>query len=285
MAGTYVTLRQRQLARRLRELRHGSGMTVEQVAEKMLCSPAKISRMETGQRGVSLRDVRELCRIYGIANQDLATQLMTLAKEARQPGFKQEWGELSDALATFVDLESSAVAVSEFQTAYVPSLLQTEEYARALIRGMLPRIAADVLEHRVEVRMKRKARLREPDSPRYWALLDEAALLRRVGGAATMHAQMQAVLEAAQLPNVTVQVIPFDVGAYMCADNPFVYFEIGDPTMPAVVYIELLGRAEYLEKQEDLAGYREAVDRLRAAALNPQASLDLIADVSARYQV
>ncbi|MEU8177553.1 helix-turn-helix transcriptional regulator [Microbispora hainanensis] len=283
MPGTYLTLRQRQLARHLRELRHAAEMTVEQVAQELLCSPAKISRMETGQRGVSLRDVRDLCRIYGISDEAVVARLMTLAREARQPGFKQEWGKVSDSLSTHIDLESAAKSISEFQTAYIPSLLQTEDYARALIRRMLPRISPETLDRRVEARIKRQERLTEPEPPRYWAFIDEAALHRVVGGAKTMHAQLERVAEAADLPNVTVQVIPFSVGAYMCADNPFVFFDIGDPTTPAVVYVELLIRGEYLEKAEEIAGYREAVDRIRAVGLDPQASVDRIAEVSRTY--
>ncbi|MFI7030714.1 helix-turn-helix domain-containing protein [Microbispora rosea] len=283
MPGTYLTLRQRQLARHLRELRHAAEMTVEQVAQELLCSPAKISRMETGQRGVSLRDVRDLCRIYGISDEAVVAKLMTLAREARQPGFKQEWGKFSDSLSTHIDLESAAKSISEFQTAYIPSLLQTEDYARALIRRMLPRISPETLDRRVEARVKRQKRLTEPEPPRYWAFIDEAALHRVVGGAKTMRAQLERVVEAADLPNVTVQVIPFSVGAYMCADNPFVFFDIGDPTTPAVVYVELLIRGEYLEKAEEIAGYREAVDRIRAVGLDPQASADRIAEASRAY--
>jgi len=258
-------------------------MTVEQVAQELLCSPAKISRMETGQRGVSLRDVRDLCRIYGISDEAVVAKLMTLAREARQPGFKQEWGKFSDSLSTHIDLESAAKSISEFQTAYIPSLLQTEDYARALIRRMLPRISPETLDRRVEARIRRQERLTEPEPPRYWAFIDEAALHRVVGGTKTMRAQLERVAEAADLPNVTVQVIPFSVGAYMCADNPFVFFDIGDPTTPAVVYVELLIRGEYLEKAEEIAGYREAVDRIRAVGLDPQASVDRIVEVSRTY--
>ncbi|MBP2705151.1 helix-turn-helix domain-containing protein [Microbispora sp. RL4-1S] len=283
MAGTNLTLRRRQLAGRLRQMRRASGMTVEQVAQRLLCSPAKISRMETGQRGVSLRDVRDLCQIYGVPDERVVAELMTLARESRQPGLKQEWGELNDALYTYVDLEAAAVSVVEFQTAYVPALLQTADYARALVRGMLPRIRPEVLDQRVDIRIQRQLRLTEPEPLRYWAFIDEAALRRRVGSVKIMKAQLDHLLEVADLPNVTVQVVPFDVGAYMSSDNPFVFFTIGDPTMPEVVYLESLERAEYLEKESELASYREAVDRIRAAALHPEASLELVQEVNQEY--
>ena len=252
-------------------------MTAEEVATQMLCSPTKVSRMETGQRGVSLSDVRELCRIYGISGQPLAAQLMALAKEARQPGYRQEWSDFSPSLDTHVDLETSARLICEFQPAYIPSLLQTEDYARTLIRQVLPRITPTTLEQRLHARMERQKRLTEPDPPRYWALVDEAVLLRTVGSDEIMRAQLEHLLEMAELSHVTVQIIPFTVGAYMCLDNPFVFFDLGEPMMPAAVYVELAVRGEYLEKPDEVSTYREAVDRIRASGLDPQASKNRIA--------
>ncbi|GAA0367145.1 helix-turn-helix transcriptional regulator [Microbispora corallina] len=277
MAGTNVTLRRRQLANRLREMRHGSGMTVEQVAERLLCSPAKISRIETAQRGVSQRDVRDLCGIYGVTDESVLNQLMTWAREAREPGLRQQWGDLGDdAIYTYADLESAAVAITEFQTAYVPGLLQTEDYARALIAGMLPRIGDDYRERRVEARMQRQRLLHRSDPPRYWTFVDEAVLHRQIGGTKVLREQLAKVVELAHLPHVTVQVIPYSAGAYMGADSPFVLFEIGDRTVPLVVHLELLTRSEYLEKPDEVAGYREAIDHLRATALSPQESMNRI---------
>ncbi|MEN3536080.1 helix-turn-helix transcriptional regulator [Microbispora sp. ZYX-F-249] len=276
MARTNPTLRRRQLASRLREMRRSSGMTVEQVAQELLCSPAKISRMETGQRGASQRDVRDLCRIYGVTGERTISELMTLAREARMPGLRQEYGDLGGNLNTYLDFEDAAAKIYEFQTAFIPSLLQTEEYARALIRGMRPLISSEMLDRRVDARIKRQGKLLESEPPTYWALMDEAALLRRVGTAETMRAQLDRVLELADLPHVTVQVIPFRGGAYMCSDNPFVFLQTRDPTAPRVVYLELLTRGEYLEKPEELTVYEEALDRIRAAALSPQESTDRI---------
>jgi len=252
-------------------------MTVEQVAQELLCSPAKISRMETGQRGVNQRDVRDLCRIYGVTDDRTVSELMALAREARMPGLRQEYGDLGGNLNTYLDFEDAATSISEFQTAFIPSLLQTEDYARALIRGMRPLISPEMLDRRVDARIKRQSRLMASDPPTYWALMDEAALLRRVGNAETMRAQLDRVLELGDLPRVTVQVIPFRGGAYMCSDNPFVFLRTRDPTAPRVVYLELLTRGEYLEKPEELAVYEEAIDRIRAAALSPGESLERIA--------
>ncbi|WP_182909277.1 helix-turn-helix transcriptional regulator [Microbispora sp. H13382] len=284
MAGTNLTLRRRQLASRLRELRHASGMTVEQVAQELLCSPAKISRIETAQRSASLRDVRDLCRLYNVTDENVVSQLMALARESRQPGLKQEWGDLGDdAIYTYMDLESAAASITEFQIAHIPGLLQTEDYARALVGRMLPRIHPDVLERRVEARMKRQQLLSGATPPRYWTFIDEAVLHRRVGGTTVMRQQLEKVLELARSRRVIVQVIPFEAGAYMGAGSPFVFFEIADKTMPNVVHLELLTHSEYLEKSEELGTYREAVDQIRAVALSPDDSLERIAEACQKY--
>ncbi|MEV4326650.1 helix-turn-helix transcriptional regulator [Microbispora rosea] len=280
MAGTIMTLRRRQLASRLRELRQEAGITVERAAEELLCSPAKISRMETGQRGASPRDVRDLCRIYGVSDEKLIAQLMTLARESRQPGLRQEWGDLGDdTLYMYMDLEAAAYSIIELQITFLPALFQTEEYAEALIRGLLPQIEPEVLKRRVEARLKRQERLRQGLLPRYWAFIDEAALRRVVGDAEIMAAQLDHLLEMAQAPHVTAQVIPFDVGPYMCADSPFVQFKIKNPALPEVVYRESLDRVEYLQKESELEIYREAIDSIRAIAMSPNESLRRIAQM------
>jgi hypothetical protein len=239
-----------------------------------MVSAAKISRLETGQRGVSLRDVRDLCRIYGVTDQGQIDALMALAREAKEPGLRHQLGDLGDdAVYPYVELEASASHITEFQCCFLPGLLQTEEYARALIRGMLPRVSEGVLMNRVEARMKRKELLRREDPPHYWTLIDEAALHRRVGDAQVMRRQLLDVVKIAEQSNVVVQVIPFSVGAYMGLDNSFAFLEIPDPSTPAVVFIEGLTTMDYVEKPTNLAPYREAIDYLRAAALHPQESV------------
>ncbi|GGS61148.1 transcriptional regulator [Planobispora rosea] len=285
MAETNATLRRRQLAGKLRELRKAAGLTVEQAAQELLCSPPKISRIETAQRSASQRDVRDLLRIYGVTDQELINRLMTLAREVRQPGLKHQYGDLGDdALYTYMDFESAASSITEFQTAYFPGLLQTEDYARALIQGLLPRMTPDVLERRVTARVKRQQLLSRESPPRYWTFIDEAVLHREVGGAQVMRAQLERVLETAQAPHVTLQVIPFHVGAYMGAGDPFVYFEIPDDRLPAVVHLEILTGNEWLEKPSELSVFREAIDQIRAAALDPRASLRRIAEMMQIYK-
>ncbi|OPG05088.1 helix-turn-helix transcriptional regulator [Microbispora sp. GKU 823] len=280
MVSSNPTLRRRRLAGTLRELRLARGMTIEEVANELMVSIAKISRLETGQRGASLRDVRDLCRIYQVTDEAQIEALMTLAREAKEPGLRQELGNLGDEAAyPYVELESGASRITEFQCCFLPGLLQTEDYARALIRGMLPRIEDNILNSRVLARMKRKELLRRQDAPHYWTLIDEAALHRNVGGVQVMRQQLLDIIEVARRPNVVVQVIPFSVGAYMGLDNSFAFLEIPDPSTPAVVFIEGLTTMEYLEKPSQLVPYKETIDYLRAAALHPQESVARIARI------
>jgi transcriptional regulator with XRE-family HTH domain len=257
------TLRQRQ-----RELRHEAGMSIADVAEHLLCSPAKISRIETSQRRASLRDVRDLCNLYGVSNQ---TELMALAKDARQQGWWQETEDVD--FRPLLGLESEAIAISEYETTTIPGLLQTEEYARAVIRGFLPRIDADVLEERVEIRMKRQGILQKARPPRYWVLLDESALHRHVGGARVMAQQLAQLRELAELPHVTIQVVPFTVGAHMGFDSAFMILEFDEAAgVPDTVYMDTLAGQIFQEKPQQVDQFREVLNHLRADALGPQDS-------------
>ncbi|NRQ31954.1 helix-turn-helix domain-containing protein [Nonomuraea sp. NN258] len=268
------TLRQRQLAGRLRDLRHEAGLTVAEVAAQLLCSAAKISRIETGQRRASLRDVRDLCNLYGVADH---TKLMTLAREARQQGWWQETEDVD--FRPLVGMETEAVAISEYETTTIPGLLQSEDYARAVIRGFLPGIATNVLEERVSVRMKRQQILESTSPPRYWVLLDESALHRHIGGPAVMAAQLKRLREMAEAPRVTIQVIPFTVGAHMGFDSAFMLLEFDHNVgLPDTVYMDTLAGQLFLEKPRHLNRYREILNHLRATALSPSDSANLIGD-------
>ncbi len=178
MPGASPTVRQRELGQRLRELRHGLGLTVEDVAGQLLCSATKISRIETGTRRASLRDVRDLCRIYGVTDEAAAASLMDLARQAREPGWWTQYDDLH--LSPYIGLEQEATAITYFSMYFVPGLLQTEEYARAIIKGMAPKIEQKIFEQRVEARLRRQQLLEQENPPRVRALLDEAVLHRQV---------------------------------------------------------------------------------------------------------
>ncbi len=269
MADVSPTIRQRELGIRLREFRTAKGLTVEDAARQLLCSPTKISRAETGARRPTLRDVRDLCQIYGV-DPDTSGELMELAREARKPGW---WTRYNDPrIAPLAGLEQAATAITCFGMYVVPALLQTEEYARALIKGIAPGIDPDTLSQRVEARMIRQKRLYQPKPPRYRALLDEAVLHRRVGGTAVMRAQLEKMLSLMREERAAVQLIPYEAGAYPAMESNFDYLEFGGSKLPGLVFVEGLVSDQYLERPDELDRYRAALGYLRAVALNPRDS-------------
>jgi len=275
------TVRQRELGIRLRELRTGLGLTVEQVGAELLCSATKISRIETAARRASLRDVRDLCRVYGV---DDPAPLMELARQAREPGWWSHYDDLGPHANPYIGLEQEAVAVTCYGMYYVPALLQTGDYARALIRGIERKIDPRVLNDRVEARLLRQRRLDAPNPPRYRALADEGVLRRQVGGSAVMRAQLSKILTWTTLDRGSIQVIPFSAGAHASTDSNFELLEFGDNTRQApVVFVEGLVTNQILERPADIARYREAIEYLRDSALNTADSAALIAAIRDEY--
>jgi transcriptional regulator with XRE-family HTH domain len=248
-------------------------MTVEEVADKLLCSATKISRLETGARRPSLRDVRDLCGLYDV-DEAVSAEFMALAREAREQGWWTQYNDLK--LDPYIGLEQDAVAITNYTMFYIPALLQTEGYARAIIKAIAPKIHPDIHQQRVEVRLRRQQRLQQDNRPRYRVLLDEAVLYHRVGGPAIMAAQLDKVLEAAREGLVTVQIVPFDA-VHASQDSNFVLleFEEGSNLNP-VVFIESLITNQYLERRDEILRYREAIESLRDSALSPRDSLNRI---------
>jgi transcriptional regulator with XRE-family HTH domain len=271
------TMRQRELARRLRQLRAAQDLTVEQVAEKLLCSATKISRIETGARRASLRDVRDLYQLYQVGEQD-AAHLMALAKQAREAGWWDQYIDLGSPVGTYLGLEGEATAITYFSTLFIYGLLQTADYARAVIKGINPQIDPTVLEERVDARMRRHKLIEQTNRPRVRVLMDEAVLRRQVGGPAVMAGQLDKIVEAAG-GHITTQVIPFNSGSLASSDSNFTLFEFEEPPMPRVVHVEGLTGYLYLEKAADIERYRESLDHLRDAALSPRDSLILITEI------
>jgi transcriptional regulator with XRE-family HTH domain len=273
VTGTSPTVRQRELGKRLRELRSQHDLTVEDVAEKLLCSATKVSRLETGARRPSLRDVRDLCVLYGVG-ESTSAELMSLARGAREQGWWTQYEDLN--LDPYIGLEQEAAAITCYSMYYMPALLQTEDYARTIIKAIAPRIDSNIHEQRVEVRLRRQQRLEEEDRPRYRVLLDEAALRRRVGTPAIMVAQFDKVLDAMRQNKATVQVIPFDAGEYTAVDAYFVLLEFDDPNLSPVIFIEGLTGNQYIERKVEIARYREAIESMRDSALSTRNSFSLI---------
>lgn len=282
---TSPTVRQRELGKRLRELRLEHGLTVEDVAEKLLCSPTKVSRLETGTRRPSLRDVRDLTGIYGV-DETASAALMDLARGAREQVWWTQYLDLN--LDPYLGLEQDAVAITSFTTYYVPALLQTEAYTKAIISSIAPKMDPDILRQRVEVRMRRQERLEGDRRPRYRALLDEAVLHRTIGGREVMAAQLTKVLEAEKQGRVTFQVVPFEHGAQVAQDSNFILFEFEQgsertSSLSPVVFVEGLTGNQYLEKQVDIDRYREAIEYLRDSALTPRDSIQRVTEMRNTY--
>jgi transcriptional regulator with XRE-family HTH domain len=262
------TVRRRRLASELRALREAARLTCEEVAEHLECSASKISRVETGRVSVSPRDVRDMLDLYGVDAQR-RDSLVQLARESRQKGW---WHAYSDTMqprfATYVGLEDAATEIRTYEINLVPGLLQTEDYARTVIAaGNLTGTREDV-ERRVALRMARQPMLTGASPPQLWAVLDEAVLHRTVGGRGQMRLQLEHLVEAASMPNVAVQVVPFGAGAYPGMGKPFVILAFPEREDPDVVYLEDVASALYLEEVEQIDTYNMLFNHLRATALS-----------------
>jgi hypothetical protein len=272
-------VRRRRLASELRRLREAAGLTIEEVGEKLECSASKISRMETGHVGVNPRDARDVLDLYGLVD-DERESLVQLARQARQKGW---WHAYNDVFTgALVGLESEASSLRAFQALLVPALVQTREYAYATLKGIRPDAADEEVQRHVDGRMARQSLITGTDPPRYWAVMDEAVLHREVGGSAVRKRQLEHLLEMAKLPHVTMQVLPFAAGEHCGLEGPFLILRFDDQADSDVVYVENTISAVYLEKPSDVDRYVLMFDHLRASALPPEASLDLIADLSGR---
>lgn len=280
MAEASPTIRRRELGARLRALRTAAGMTVEDVAARMDVSPTKISRIETAARGVNINDIRVLCDVLGVAQEE-RDGLLALARESRRRSWWQAYG-LPEGLTTYVGLEDAAVAISEYESGTVPSLLQTEAYARAVIEGSLPDLEPEVVEVRVKARLTRQSRVMGEQPVELWAVLDEGALHRTVGGTEVMREQLHTLTARAAMPHITVQVIPFEAGAHPGLNSCFIMLQLAD-TVSDVVYVEGLLGNHYLQSPADLTRYRRVFDQLRAIALSPRESLIRTARIADGY--
>jgi transcriptional regulator with XRE-family HTH domain len=273
-------VRRRELGALLRALRANAELTVEQVAEHLLCSLTKVSRMETGQRGVSLRDVRDLCDLYGVTDPAQREHLMRLAREGRGQAW---WQPFNLPYATYVGLEAEAVSISDYEPTVFPGLVRTPAYARAVHERTMPKPNPGVIDQWIEVRVTRQQVLTQEDPLHLRAIIDEAVLHRIMGGPAVMHEQLDHCIEASDLSNVTIQVLPFSAGAHPAIDSTFIVLELAEP-VPSVVYVEGLVGQIYLERPEDVQRYERIYERLEALSLSPSESVDFMAKLSAIYK-
>jgi transcriptional regulator with XRE-family HTH domain len=273
------TVRRRRLALELRRLREAAKLTCEEVADHLECSASKISRVETGRVSVSPRDVRDMLELYGVPGAQRES-LVQLARDSRQKGW---WHAYSDTMqpqmATYVGLESAASEIRIYEVSLIPGLLQTEDYARAVIRAGMVNSPSEDIERRVSLLMARQPAVVREDPPKVWAVLDEAALRRRVGGSGLMRLQLEHLLAQAALPNVAVQVIPFGGGAHPAMGRPFIILVFPERVDTDVVYLEDLTSALYLEDVAEVDRYNVFFNHLRATALSFDDSAALITSV------
>jgi transcriptional regulator with XRE-family HTH domain len=291
------TVRRRELGALLRSLRQARGMTVEQVAAELLCSPSKVSRMETGSRAATLRDIRDLCDLYDVTDPAERERMSRLATESKQPGWWQSYD--LDYFGTYVGLEQAATGLSYYHSTIVPGLLQTMDYARAMFARALPqeqpresflRETHDQLieytrerrDQLIDVRLRRQQVLTRDPAPDLVVVLDEAVLHRAVGGPTVMGSQLRHLREASAMPNLTLQVIPFGAGAHPAMDNIFTILEFAGAA-PTVVYVEGLMGWLYLEREQEVARYKQVLEHLRGIALSPRATIELMGDIGSRY--
>ncbi|MFF8918795.1 helix-turn-helix domain-containing protein [Streptomyces sp. NPDC015032] len=276
------TVRRRRLGQELRRLRELKGMTAEEVAERLLVSQSKISRLENGRRSISQRDVRDLCGVYEVEDHRIVDSLMQMAKDSRQQGWWHAFGDIP--YSVYIGLETDAESLRVYEPQVVPGLLQTRGYAEALINGALPEAPPSDIDKRVSVRARRQDRITAQEHPlRLWAVIDESALRRMVGGKQVMIEQLERLVELSNLPHVTVQVLPFAMGAHPGINGQYAILEFPDAADSSVVYIEGVTSDLYLEKANDVQRYSVMYEHLRAQALNVEQTRDFISGIAKDY--
>jgi transcriptional regulator with XRE-family HTH domain len=260
------------LGAQLRRLREAKRVSLEEAGNVIRASHSKISRLETGRVGFKDRDIVDLLTYYGVTDEKQRQELRELAVRANSPGW---WHDYADVLPSwfeeYVGLEEAASQIRAYEVQFVPGLLQTEDYARAVI--MLGYSNPKEINRRVNLRMARQAILTRPNPPSLQVVLDEALLRRPIGGTSAMRAQLKHLIEMSQRPNVTVQVVTFQAGGHAAAGGPFSLLRFAEPDMPDVVFLEQLHSAQYLDKPDVVEGYMAVMEELCAGALTPAASV------------
>ena len=265
------------LGTQLRRLREERGISREAAGYEIRSSESKISRMELGRVSFKERDVADLLTLYGLTDEEERTALLTLARDANTPGW---WHRESDILPSwfqpYVGLESAASIIRTYELQFVPGLLQTADYARAVIRLAHDAAQPSDLERRVALRLNRQKLLTRPDAPQLWAVIDEGALRRLVGGADVMRAQIAALIDATKMPNVQLQVMPFVYGGHSAAGGAFSILRFPDQELPDIVYVEQLASALYFDKRDEVEHYLAAMERLAVEADPPGKSAETL---------
>ncbi|WP_301323071.1 helix-turn-helix domain-containing protein [Actinomadura rupiterrae] len=267
------------LGSQLRRLREAQGVSRQDAGYVIRASESKISRLELGRVSFKERDVEDLLTLYGVSDARERNALLQLARDANTPGW---WHRYTDVLPswfqTYVGLEESAALIRTYELQFVPGLLQSEGYARAIIQQGNAGAPESEIEQRVSLRLQRQERLTAPDAPRLWAVLDESALKRPIGGPEVMRGQLEHLIEVSKLPNVTIQVMPFKFGAHAAEGGAFTILRFPEQDLPDVVYVESLTGAMYLDKRDDVDTYLQAMERLSVDSATPEHTVELLGD-------
>jgi len=265
------------LGAQLRRLRETKAITREDAGWEIRASGSKISRMELGRVSFKERDVADLLTLYGVNDPDEREALLVLARQANNPGWWQQYSDIMpNWFQSYLGLETAASLIRTYEIQFVPGLLQTPEYSRAVITLGHAGITAEQMDRRVELRKQRQQVFDRPDAPQLWAVIDEAVLRRPIGGVEVMRAQIEALIEAAKKPNVRLQIIPFNAGGHAAAGGPFAILRFPEPELPDVVYVEQLTSAIYLDKREDVDQYAMAMERVCIDAEPPNHTPEIL---------
>ena len=269
------------LGAQLRRLREAAGVTPDRAGYEIRASRSKISRMETGHVGFKTRDVTDLLTLYGVTSEQVRARLLAMAQQSARPDW---WARDNDILPdwfeSYLGLESVSSTIRSFELQFVHGLFQTQDYARAVTRLGHPSAPPQEIERRVGLRVRRQELLTRTEPPRIWSVMDEAVLRRPLGGPPVMRAQLRRLVETADLPRVTLQVVPFARGGHAGASGAFTVLRFEEPDLPDVVYIEQLTGAVYLDQRPDVEHYMEVAEQLSGEALTPLDSRRFIEQVA-----
>ncbi|MFJ2717723.1 helix-turn-helix domain-containing protein [Streptomyces sp. NPDC091412] len=267
------------LGRRLLDLRESAGLKREEAARILHVAPATVRRMEMAEVALKIPYLQLLLKAYGVSDEE-AEAFMRLAEDANQPGWWQRFHDILPGwFSMYVSLEGAAALIRSYEPHFVPGLLQTEDYARGVLKsGAVGQTSPEDIERHVALRMQRQDLLTRPDAPRIWVVMDETALRRQVGDSEVMRAQIDRLLEAAKLPNVTLQVAPFSAGPHAGTYGPFVLFRFAMPELPDMVYSEYLTGAVYLDARQEVASHLEVMDRMAAQAATAHRTKEILRD-------
>lgn len=278
---TGPTARRMILGAQLRRLREQAAVSRSDAGYHIRASESKISRLELGRVGFKERDVADLLTLYGVGDPAERESFLRMVKESNQPGWWQKFNDyMPKWFDDYVGLEEAASRIQTYELQFVPGLLQTEDYARAVVTHGLPETASEAAEGRVALRMRRQKVLFRPNAPKLWAVIDESVLHRPIGGRKVHREQLDQLLELTSLPHISVQVVPYERSGY-AAEGAFTLLRFAEPELPNIGYIEHIAGGLYLDRPDEIELIGRSLDRLAVDAETPDRSRQLLAKARA----